>query len=289
MPILSSSLIAVDIGNSRIKVGVFSRDRDQSGLPAPTRVIELAASSFDPFSLGASLADAESDAGAGAEWWIASVNRAPTDKLIAWLQGRECSEFDASKRREREEDPGSRRPGGYCLLKHGDLPLAVELPQPDRVGIDRLLGAVAANRLCTQGRAAVIIGVGTAITVDLVSPAGAFLGGAILPGIGISARAMHDFTDRLPLIPMEDLADPPPALGRSTLEAMRSGLYWGALGGMKELAARLGDCGVAGATTNEGVQIILTGGAAPVVARYLDQQARYIPNLVLCGIALVAE
>jgi type III pantothenate kinase len=282
-------LIAVDIGNSRIKVGRFTGECDESGLPFPSRVLELSSGSFDPTSLESWLKDAEADNSRMAAWWIASVNRAPTNELTAWLQERGCKEFDASKRRVGGANVGSREAGGYCLLKHDDLPLAVELPQPDRVGIDRLLGAVAANRIRAVSRSAVIVGVGTAITVDLVSPAGAFLGGAILPGIGISARAMHDFTDRLPLITMEELADPPPALGTSTVEAMRSGLYWGAIGGMKELIARLTGSSGAVALASEPPEIFLTGGAALVVAQFLDPSAKLIPHLVLCGIALVAK
>ncbi|MEX2138569.1 MAG: type III pantothenate kinase [Pirellulales bacterium] len=282
-------LIAVDIGNSRIKVGRFAGERDQAGLPIPSHVLELSASSFDPASLTDSFAAAQAGTGTTAEWWIASVNRAPTEQLTAWLKERAFDEFDSSKRHERGASVGSSERSGYCLLKHLDLPLAVELPQPDRVGIDRLLGAVAANQVRAAGRAAVVVGVGTAITVDLVSPAGAFLGGAILPGIGISARAMHDFTDRLPLVTMEELADPPPALGTSTIEAMRSGLYWGALGAMKELIARLAGSKGALASPSESREIFLTGGAAPVVAQFLDPGAKLIPHLVLGGIALVAE
>ena len=279
--------IAVDIGNSRIKVGYFGGTRAASALPVPNRVLELPASSFDPASFESLLAQQQSVAGAVAEWWIASVNRAPTESLTAWLQDRGCNEFEASNRHA-DGRSSPRERGGYCLLKHLDLPLAVELPQPNQVGIDRLLGAVAANRLRSADRPAVIIGVGTAITIDLVSAAGAFLGGAILPGIGIAARAMHDFTDRLPLITMEELADPPPSLGTSTTDAMRSGLYWGAVGGMKELIARLTDGGLQRSASDR-ADIFLTGGAAPVVAQFLDPSATLVPHLVLSGIALVAE
>ena len=65
-----------------------------------------------------------------------------------------------------------------------------------------LLAAVAANRIRTADRPAVIVDLGTAITVDLVSSDGAFQGGAILPGIEMSARALHDYTDLLPRIEM---------------------------------------------------------------------------------------
>jgi type III pantothenate kinase len=151
-----------------------------------------------------------------------------------------------------------------------------------------LLAAVAANQIRAPNHAAVIIHVGSAIVVDLVSAQGAFLGGAILPGIGMSARAMHDFTDLLPLLPMDELADPPPALGTSTMAAMQSGLYWGAVGAMKELIARLTTEG-ASSVAGERLDVFLTGGAAPTVARFVDSRARFVPHLVLGGIALVAR
>lgn len=289
MPAHSPPQIAVDIGNSRIKVGLFTGERDEAGLPFPNRVLELAAASFEPTLLEAWLDKAPARGGALSDWWIASVNRAPTDRLTAWLKQRGCEEFDASQRNRDRAAADASAGGGYCLLTHLNLPLVVELPQPDRVGIDRLLGAVAANCLRAAGRPAIIIDVGSAITVDLVSPAGAFLGGAILPGIGMSARAMHDFTDLLPLVSMEELADSPPALGTSTIEAIRSGLYWGALGAMKELIVRLAAECATRFPESEPPAVFLTGGAAPVVAQVLDPAAKCVAHLVLGGIALVAE
>jgi type III pantothenate kinase len=177
----------------------------------------------------------------------------------------------------------------FCRLKHSDLPIVVSLSEPGRVGIDRLLGAVAVNRMRAEDRAAMVIDVGSAITVDVVSPRGAFLGGAILPGIGMSARAMHEFTDLLPLLPMDELVEPPPALGTSTLAAMQSGLYWGAIGAMKELIARLTDEMGQQSGGKALPEVYLTGGAAPSVARFVDPGATFVPHLILGGIALVAQ
>ena len=139
---------------------------------------------------------------------------------------------------------------------------------------------MAVNRLRDAGRPAVIVDVGTAITVDLVSADGAFLGGAILPGIAMSARALHEFTDLLPLVDVSELAAPPPALGTATVAAIRAGLFWGAVGGLRELIGQL-----AGA---ERPEVILTGGASPAVAELLGQSARLVPHLTLAGIALAA-
>jgi type III pantothenate kinase len=148
------------------------------------------------------------------------------------------------------------------------------------VGIDRLAGAVAANVLRGQGLPLVVVDLGTAITVDLVDSAGTFLGGAILPGIGMSARALHEFTDLLPLLNMETLTQPPPAVGASTMHAMQSGLYWGAIGAARELIERFRQF------LGQQPQVLLTGGAAASVAALVEPAARYEPHLVLAGIAL---
>ena len=195
-------------------------------------------------------------------WWIASVNRPAATRLIDWL------------REYRPDD-------SIALLAAGDLPLKVALERPDMVGIDRLVDAVAVNHLRDANRSAVIVDVGSAITVDLVSADGVFLGGAILPGLQMSARAMHEFTDLLPLIDMSELTSPPPALGTDTLSAMESGLFWGAVGAIRQLTERL--TGVAGSP-----QVFLTGGAAEAVAELLGPDARYVANLTLAGIALSA-
>lgn len=256
-------LVAVDIGNSRIKFGLFPEAAAgvKDGLPAPVRSLDLEP---EPERM-AEIADWLSAADCAPEdvaWWIGSVQRSVTVELVDWL--RRC---DATR---------------ITLLSAGDLPLAVRVPRPDMVGIDRLLGVVAANRLRKPESPAVVVDLGTAITVDLVSSAGEFLGGAILPGIGMSARALHEFTDLLPLLEMKSLAEPPPALGVNTVEAMRTGIYWGAVGGVKQLIELLS------ASVRGEPQIYLTGGAAPSVAGLLGPTAVYAPHLTLAGIALAA-
>lgn len=255
-------LVAVDIGNSRIKFGLFAAAPDDdcgAGLPEPTQTLDLAPEPEQFPEIARWLTETSPSS---VSWWIGSVERSVTVRLVDWLRREDASRV--------------------TLLSASDLPLPVALPRPDMVGIDRLLGAVAANRVRTKGQGAIVVDLGTAITVDLVSPQGEFMGGAILPGIGTSARALHQFTDLLPLVKMHELAEPPPALGANTIEAMRSGLYWGAVGGVKQLIELLGDS-IAGTP-----DIFLTGGAAPVVAGLLSPSARYEPNLTLAGIALAA-
>lgn len=252
-------LVTVDVGNSRTKFGLFSALRDGE-FPHPDRVIELPAQTGDLDQL---LAWLEPHAIEQVGWHLASVNRPAASRIVDWLRERQATTL-------------------VRLLGSLDLPLNISLARPDMVGLDRLVAAVAANALRQATRPGVIVDLGTAITVDVVSPEGTFVGGAIMPGIGISARALHAFTDQLPLVEMQHLADAPPALGTATLGAMQAGLFWGAVGGIRELIARMTS------TMEVEPQVFLTGGAAASVAKLLSADAHYVPNLTLSGIALAA-
>jgi len=263
--IADANLIAVDVGNNRTKFGLFSTDCLRSvaarELPEPVSSFHLCGAEADLETLRDWLPAGLDRAAA---WWIGSVNRPAATRLIGWL------------RDNRPED-------SIALLAAGDLPLEVAIPRPDMVGIDRLLDALAANRLRGPGRPAVVVDVGTAITVDLVSPEGTFLGGSILPGIAMSAHAMHELTDMLPFLDLSELASPPPAVGTSTVAAMQSGLFWGAVGAIRQLIGEL---------TKDlpgRPDVFLTGGAGPAVAKLLGRSARHVPHLTLSGIALAAS
>ncbi len=253
-------MVAVDIGNSRVKLGHFEARPEAGAFPAPSRFATVGPQ-LEPQALGDWLDDRSPRT-----WWIASVERATAARLVERLG-------QSGKRQAR-------------LLQATDLPLVVAVPEPDKVGIDRLVNAVAANQLRQPARGAIVIDIGSAITVDAVSVDGAFLGGAILPGIGTSARALHAFTDLLPLSEMTELDEAPEPLGKNTIAALRSGLFWGAVGGMRELTARF-------AARLPNPQVFVTGGAAPSVAEFLvsasGECAHFVPHLTLAGIALAAR
>lgn len=254
----AQALVAVDVGNSRIKLGLFPRPLPD-GMPEPSAWLSL-----EPDRSPADIDGWLPAKPSAYEWLVASVNRPAASRLLEYLAARGAA---------------------VRQLTAKDLPLEIAVRQPELVGIDRLVAAVAANRLRAPDRPAIIADVGTAITVDLVSAEGVFRGGAILPGIAISARALDQFTDLVPLVPVSELAEPQPPLGTSTAEAVRSGLYWGAIGAVRELARQLDD-------ETTGAELFLTGGAAPAVARLLldrqGQPARWVPHLVLGGIVLSA-
>jgi type III pantothenate kinase len=114
------------------------------------------------------------------------------------------------------------------------IPLPTALLRPDLTGPDRLLAAWTAARL--HGRPVIVIDLGTATTVDAVDADGFFLGGAILPGLGLSTQALAEGTARLPRVDL-DLPDDP--IGSDTAAAIQSGIVLGHLGAVRELVARM--------------------------------------------------
>ena len=279
----AQNLIAVDIGNSRIKIGRFDRAQalaDQTRQPtqAATPQLPVPLDTFDlPISNRAGEFDTarlrawcDEHAVEPAAWLVASVHRRAAELLKATL---------------RDVMNDLRRDDTIRQLTHLDVPLAIRVEEPPRVGIDRLLAALAANRLRRPDRAAVVVDLGTAITVDLLTADGAFAGGAILPGIAMSARALAEQTDALPRLMLDHLEQPPAALGTSTAPAIQAGLYWGAVGAIRELACRLS------AGLSPPPDVFITGGASPHVAELLaahgELLVRHVPHLVLAGIALV--
>jgi type III pantothenate kinase len=271
----AQNVIAVDIGNSRMKVGCIARaatvEGQPGGLPVPEVTadfaIEHATGQFDSVGLASWC---ELHARDAQTWLVASVHRGAADRLSTTV-----TEWSATAR----VDSCIRR------LMYRDVSLPIHVDEPERVGIDRLLAAFAANRLRDPDRAAIIVDLGTAITVDLVDETGAFCGGAILPGIATSARALAEHTDALPRVAMDQLENPPDVVGKSTIPAIESGLYWGALGAVRELISQMS------APLKAAPDVFLTGGASAKVSELLAMKARYkirhVPHLVLSGIALV--
>jgi len=156
------------------------------------------------------------------------------------------------------------------------IPLRTDLSEPERVGVDRLLGALAAYR--RSGGACIVVDLGTAITVNSVSRDGVFLGGAIMPGLGMMARALAGETALLPEITVPETAA---GIGKNTKEAIAAGLLYGATGAVANLII------VASETVGEEAAVLLTGGDAERIAPLLPPDCQEVlPDLVLEGLAI---
>lgn len=261
------TLLVADVGNSRIKLARV-RERDAAGrLPRVDSHLAIDAFHVDPAEL---------------ERWLATVAAGPATLLVASVHD------EAAGRLERAVAEGSAagRAEVRCRrVTHTDLPLAVALEAPARVGIDRLAAAAAAATLRPPRSGAVVVDCGTAVTVDLVDRDGRFLGGAILPGPALQARALERGTSLLPEIESLGEAEPPPMPGRHTREAIAAGIGWGIRGAVRELVTRALDA--LGGDGPGGPPVIVTGGWGRNVLPVLPGAVE-VPDLVLAGIAMAA-
>jgi len=145
------------------------------------------------------------------------------------------------------------------LIGDDDIDLGIEvlLQNPREVGDDRLVNAIAAR--ASYAGPLIIIDFGTATTFDVVDAAGNYAGGVIAPGINLSMEALHMAAALLPKIPVENPGTAP-VVGTSTVSAMRSGVFWGYIGLIEGLVARIQ------AERGGGHTVIATGGLAPLFA-----------------------
>jgi len=156
--------------------------------------------------------------------------------------------------------------------------LTILYDNPDAVGADRVVDAVAAYRL--YGGPTCIVDFGTATTFEAITAAGEYLGGAIAPGIGISADALSQRAAKLPKV---DIMRPPSVIGRNTVHSMQSGLLFGYVGLVEGMVARFK--GELGAQTT----VIGTGGLAPVIAAETTVIDIIAPWLTLDGLRMLYE
>ena len=153
------------------------------------------------------------------------------------------------------------------------IPIENRLLDPREAGADRLVNAVAAVRRYTPPL--IVVDFGTATTFDVIDEEGAFLGGIIAPGINLSIEALHLAAAQLPRIAVE----PPPAvIGRSTVQAMQSGVFWGYVGLIEGLANRVQ------AEYGKSMSVIATGGLAPLFARHCSIVEHVDPDLTMIGL-----
>jgi type III pantothenate kinase len=154
----------------------------------------------------------------------------------------------------------------------------IKVDNPGEVGADRLLNALAGHR--AYGGPLVVIDFGTATTFDVVDADGAYLGGVIAPGINLSIEALHRAAARLPRI---GIGRPQAVIGRNTVAAMQSGIFWGYVAMIEGLVARIQ------AEYGGNLKVIGTGGLAPLLAEGTMVIGHVDPDLTLDGLRLLAE
>ena len=254
-------LLALDIGNTNITMGLFRN----GSLAATRRARTHARASADELEhlLDALIRlDDESFADVSA---IACCSVVPT--LTSAL-----------------ETVAGRRERALLVAAAGTVPIAIRVDRPADVGADRLVNALAAARI--HGAPAIVADFGTATTIDCVAADGAFVGGAIAPGLELGLEALAAQTAKLPRV---ELRAPDRAIGRDTVSAIQSGTIFGYQALADGLIARIRVELAESAGIGPGdVRVILTGGlsAAPWV-RALAGVDAIDPDLTLKGLAIL--
>jgi type III pantothenate kinase len=159
-------------------------------------------------------------------------------------------------------------------------PIELDVEQPQSVGADRALNAIAAH--AKHPGDLIVVDFGTATTFDVVDSAGAYKGGIIAPGINLSIDALVNAAAMLPRIAIEAPADPS-AIGRTTESQMIIGIYWGYVALIEGLVARLKS------EIGRPVTVIATGGLATLFDQRTDAFDAIEPDLTIRGLALLYD
>jgi type III pantothenate kinase len=253
------NIIAVDIGNTNITIGLFINGQEQfiKSIPGQSQaeLTDCFKSARSKIPIAKSSKQKKRDGVI-----VASSVNPPWTKLIQKIVKETLDE--------------------KILLIGREIPLPMSLwvDEPDKVGTDRVVCAAAAYDVVED--AVVVADVGTAVTIDLVDKNGIFLGGVICPGLEIAAQALKQNTAQLP---KAKVSRPEAPYGKNTAEAISCGLYYSAIGTLEEVIRRYAE------KIGKWPQTILTGSAANIIKDDCDFIDSYVPDLAVKGIVLAYQ
>ncbi|HJP86027.1 MAG TPA: type III pantothenate kinase [Gemmatimonadaceae bacterium] len=249
-------IVAFDVGNSEITVGLF----DDSQLSAHWRLTTAAPRTADEFTLlirsilGGDLSTTRRVDGAA----ICSVVPAVTPMLA------QACEISFGQK-------------PVMIDGRAKLPIKLDVEEPFTVGADRIANTLAASRI--HKRDAIVVDLGTATTYDCITADGTFLGGVIQPGVMISADTLFRRTAQLPAT---DIVAPKRVIARRTDECIRAGVLYGAVDSIDGIVRRIKKEW----PTGRSPMVIATGGMAETIRPYTSELELVDPFLTLKGIQI---
>lgn len=258
--------IVIDVGNSRIKIGLFRHQESMGSVPRLPEYIRSIAVPVDEDINWSELST-----------WASQTTNPPVSIILGGVNPRGINKV-------LDGWPSTSWPTPITVENPFDFPLDINLDSARTVGVDRLLNAVAGNLIRPEKKSMIIVDSGTATTVDVISSQGSFNGGAILPGFQLCSQALHQYTALLPRISNEEIAQQVPnAVGRSTHSALTSGIFWGQVGAVKELVRQIN------LEMKEEAVLVITGGAGRLLAPQFSEEIIHEPFLTLQGLVIVAQ
>jgi len=253
------NIIAVDIGNTNIDIGLFLEGEEQfiKSIPGQsrTKLTDCLKSAWQKIPI----AESSKDKKRNGVIVVSSVKPTWT-KLIQQIV---------------KDNLGEKV---YIVGKDIPLPMTLWVDEPGKVGTDRVVSAAAAYAVVED--AVVVADFGTAVTIDLVDENGVFLGGVICPGFEISAKALQENTAQLP---RTKVSKPKAPYGKNTTEAINCGLYYSAIGTLEEVIRRYAE------KIDKWPQTVITGAAARTIKDDCNFIDSFVPNLVVKGIVLAYQ
>lgn len=250
------NIIAVDIGNTNITIGLYLKDEEQFIKSIPGRSRKELANCLKSAWQKIPIAKSSKEKKRDGVIVISSVKPAWT-KLIQQIV---------------KDNLGEKV---YIIGKDIPLPMTLWVDEPNKVGTDRVVSAAAAYAVVEE--AVVVADFGTAVTIDLVNEKGIFLGGVICPGLEISAKALKENTAQLPKV---RVTRPKTPFGKTTNQAINCGLYYSAVATLQEVIRRYAE------KIGKWPHTVLTGSAAQIIKDDCEFIDSYVPNLVVKGIVL---
>ena len=165
------------------------------------------------------------------------------------------------------------------------LPFVLDYSPPDALGADRLALCALSCRNWPD-EAIVALDIGTAITFDVLSSKRAYLGGMIMPGLDLMTAVLHDRTAKLPMVQITDPSIP--LLGKSTVDCMQSGVFWGCIKQVEGLLAGIRRF-LIGELQEDAVRVIGTGGSCKLVASAMDDPPVIDEQAVMKGAKVLLD
>ncbi len=241
---------AVDVGNQRTKWAFFAEcngDSKSVEFESPAafqQVSEIRLWNTPPI-----------------HWRVCSVSPVRAEEFQRWLRSNRATDQ-------------------FSKIENSQVPLMLQVEQPEKVGTDRILACWGALQLLAPVTPMIVIDAGTAVTIDVVTPGREFLGGVIFPGVAAAISGLHRSTAQLPDLKLERYPDF--IIGNSTERAIQAGVYQAQVGAIRYIAERF--------QQHFGTQsVAMTGGGIGPIRQELPDDWTTINDLVLRGIALLPQ